>query len=72
MGRPQVPIARGSDKRRKGGFKAIVMASVEGSLTREVPLPPQRRLGDRYDSRGRSRPGQPGAGYERKADTLSK
>jgi len=49
-----------------GGSDAV------GSLTREVPLPPQRCLWDRYDSRGGSRPGQPGAGYERKADTLSK
>jgi len=49
-----------------------VIAPVKGSLTHEVTLPPQRRLWGRYDSRGGSRPGQLGAGYEGKADTLLK
>ena len=31
----------------KGGMKAIEIAPVQGSLTCEVPLPPQRRPWDR-------------------------
>jgi len=47
------------------------MAPVDSNLTREMPLSPQRSPWDRDDSREGHAQGQPGAGYERKINTLS-